>query len=134
MQAMLIIVVGILFLVALLAFLVTKNTEFDNICDFAGIVLFITSLFLVFCLIGWGVTSLDADVRRENMETQYQSILYQIENEECWDDFEGKHKLYNEIIGWNNRLASGKKNQRNLWTGFTIPDIYDDFEFIEFPE
>ena len=35
------------------------------------------------------------------------------------------------IIGFIEDLSANQKNQRDFWIGIYIPNIYDQFEFIE---
>lgn len=43
----------------------------------------------------------------------------------------GKYELMADIEAWNTDLAYWKEIQRNFWVGIFIPDIYDEFEYIE---
>lgn len=63
----------------------------------------------------------------------YNSLVYQYENAILdWDDdVVGKKELYNQIQEWNKDLAWYKSAQRDFWIGTYIPNIYDQFEFIE---
>ena len=36
-----------------------------------------------------------------------------------------------DIREWNEDLAANKVKQHNFWYGIFVPDIYDQFEFIE---
>ena len=74
---------------------------------------------------------LDGDI--EAYEARYESLTYQYENELYDNDNDiGKKELMSEIQDWNEDLARHKANQDNFWIGIYIPDVYDQFEFIEY--
>lgn len=67
-----------------------------------------------------------------SMHHRYDSLVYQAENHLYDDDIHvSKKELANQITSWNEDLAKGKINQRDLWIGIFVPDIYDEFEFID---
>ena len=76
---------------------------------------------------------IDGDVERNRV--RYDSLMYQYEN--CLYDNDndvGKKELMSEIQSWNEDLAWCKTMQRNPWIGIYIPDVYDQFDFIEIHE
>lgn len=76
---------------------------------------------------------LDGDVERN--QVRYDSLMYQYEN--CLYDNDndvGKKELMSEIQSWNEDLAWYKTMQRNPWIGIYIPNVYDQFDFIELRE
>ena len=76
---------------------------------------------------------IDGDVER--YQVRYDSLMYQYEN--CLYDNDndvGKKELMSEIQSWNEDLAWYKTMQRNPWIGIYIPNVYDQFDFIELRE
>lgn len=66
------------------------------------------------------------------MNTRYDTLTYQYENNFYDNDNDvGKYELMADIQAWNEDLARSKNNQRDPWIGIYIPDIYDQFEYIE---
>lgn len=65
----------------------------------------------------------------------YESLTYQLENNIYDSDNNiGKAELYEKITDWNIDLARGKTMTHNIWIGVFWSDMYDEFDFIEFPE
>ena len=93
----------------------------------------ILGVFSVFsCLIVLGVNHIDVngDIARINVERE--SLVYQYENDIYDNDNDlGKKELMDDIREYNSRLATMKERQDDFWVGIFIPNIYDQFEFIE---
>lgn len=68
-------------------------------------------------------------------KARYDVLVYQLENDIYENDNDlGKRDLYKDIQSWNEDLARNKAKQRDFWVGIFTPNIYDQFEFIEFKE
>ena len=79
------------------------------------------------------VNYIGVDAAISKKEQTYKSLVYQYENAVLdWDDdVIGKKELYNQIEEWNTDVAWYKSAQKDFWIGTYIPNIYDQFEFIE---
>ena len=64
---------------------------------------------------------------------KYESLTYQLENNLYDNDNDlGKKELYNEIREWNEDLAYNQTIQDDFWLGIYYPNVFDQFEFIEY--
>ena len=83
---------------------------------------------IIFCC---SYTGVDGQIAA--YQARHESLTYQYENDfyDNGNDL-GKKELMSEIQEWNEDLAYYKENQDDFWIGIYIPDIYDQFEFIEY--
>ena len=66
-------------------------------------------------------------------EARYEALTYKMESTTCRDEFGFLSKeVIDEVQNWNEDLAGDKAMQRNFWIGIYIPNIYDNFEFIDY--
>lgn len=91
-----------------------------------GAVAVISSLIIMGCnYFGLDGYVAQMDVRHESLAYQYENDIYDNDNDL------GKRELMVNIQGWNEDLACYRERQDDLWVGIYIPNIYDQFEFIE---
>lgn len=89
----------------------------------AFIVLFIVAI----------ISNIGIDGQIASNEQRYESLVYQFENDIYDNDNDlGKKELYNQIQDWNEDVAKGQALQNDPLVGIFYPDIYDQFEVIEF--
>ena len=66
-------------------------------------------------------------------QERYNALIYKVESDSYRDEFGLLNKeVIDEIQEWNEDLAFRKSNQRDFWIGIFIPNIYDDFEKIDY--
>ena len=97
----------------------------------ASVILGVVVLVMSICIIE---AHIPAEAKVEQYQMRYESLLYQYENDvyDGDDDVVGKRDLYTDIEHWNSDLAYRKRIQRDFWVGIFYPNIYDQFEFIEY--
>lgn len=111
------------------------NTKYDTTwLKCIGCVIAVVAVIVVIgCLTAIIVrhTAVDAYVA-ENQE-RYKSLTYQLENDLYDNDNDiGKKDLYDEIREWNEDLAYFQSVQDDFWIGIFYPNVYDQFEFIDY--
>ena len=110
--------------------------DFRELLFGASFVLIILSAIAI--LTGLGVIAgnrIGAEAKAMELKERYNSLVYQLENELYDNDNDlGKKELYDEIREWNEDLAYHKNVQNDSWIGIFYPKIFDQLEFIVYPE
>ena len=124
----------ILIVIGIICFIVYENTMSGEwVCN-VGMIFEVSGWLAIFVSIFiFAVTYIGLDGNIETYKARYESLTYQYENELYDNDNDiGKKELMSEIQDWNEDLARHKANQDDFWIGIYIPDVYDQFEFIEY--
>jgi hypothetical protein len=75
--------------------------------------------------------NLKADAKKEELREQYSAIMYKVENGR--DELGIKDKeILDDIEQWNTSIKHYKTLQSNVWIGIFVPDIYDEFDTIDY--
>lgn len=117
---------------------ISSKVEADIASDWPEHVAWIASVMLGITVLIMGIVIAEAHIpanaKVEQYQMRYESLVYQYENDvyDGDDDVVGKRDLYTDIEHWNSDLAYYKRIQKDLWVGIFYPDIYDQFEFIEY--
>lgn len=128
-----IIVLGVL--ITGIVFLVLYNNDVlhSNAWENAGVAItFVGAIALVVTLTVFGFGHLGQDGYVAENKQRYETIIYQYKNNMYDNDNDlGKKELMNQIQDWNEDLAWYRANQQDFWIGIFIPNIFDQFEFID---
>lgn len=78
-------------------------------------------------------THLGIDAKVEQSKERYEAITYKVESGACRDEFGLLNKeVIDEIQNWNEDVVYEQKIQNNFWTGIFHPNVYDQFETIDY--
>ena len=102
--------------------------------DFWGVAIaLIFGVISIFLLCGIIIENANAPGELASNRERYEALVFKAESEEARDEFGllNSGVLY-DIQKWNEDLAYNKELQRNFWVGIFIPNIYDEFERIDY--
>lgn len=106
--------------------------KFDEIELLGGIIMAIGIFGFLFTLVVLIGSHVGIDGKVAGLQTRYETLVYQYENDIYDNDNDlGKRDLMEDIREWNEDLSAKQANQNDFWIGIFIPDIYDQFEYIE---
>ena len=101
--------------------------------DFAGLVIFIGSILTLGAVIAVAVGFIGIDAKVAEYKAGYQVLDYQIKNNFYDNDNEiGKLQLMQRVEYWNRDLSYRQNIQDDFWIGIFIPNVYDQFEYIDY--
>ena len=106
--------------------------DFEFLFYFSSAVAILAAIALLIEIIVLCVNYIGVDGYIQRMNVRHDMLVYQYENDIYDNDNDlGKRELIEDIQSWNEDLAARKEIQDDTWIGIFIPDIYDQFEFIE---
>lgn len=117
------------FVIIIIAGFVLFNFDLENL----GIAISVIGIFgIIASVVVLAINYIGIDGYIARMNTRYETLVYQYENDIYDNDNDlGKRELMVDIQNWNEDLSSRRERQRDFWIGIYIPNIYDQFEFIE---
>ena len=117
-----------------------KNKLFDFLyCNddtleiIGGITTFISGLIMIIMIIILCCMYTGIDARVEQSKETFDAITYKVESGACRDEFGLLNKeVIDEIQSWNESIIYNQKMQNDFWVGIFYPNIYDQFETIDY--
>ena len=71
--------------------------------------------------------------RVEQSKETFDAITYKVESGACRDEFGLLNKeVIDEIQSWNESIIYNQKMQNDFWVGVFYPNVYDQFETIDY--
>ena len=88
---------------------------------------------MVIMLIVFACNYIGVNAQVEKNKEQYNAITYKVESGACRDEFGLLNKkVIDEIQDWNENITYYKNLQKDFWVGIFIPNVYDQFETIDY--
>lgn len=116
--------------ISLVIFYKTSDGYLINAICFTLVLL--ATIAVVVSLIIMGINYIGVDGYIAKMNTRYNTLVYQYENDIYDNDNDlGKRELMKDIQSWNEDLSARRERQDDFWIGIYIPNIYDQFELIQ---
>lgn len=117
------------FVIIIIAGFVLFTYDLENL----GIAISVIGIFgIIASVVVLAINYIGIDGYIARMNTRYETLVYQYENDIYDNDNDlGKRELMVDIQNWNEGLSSRRERQRDFWIGIYIPNIYDQFEYIE---
>ena len=117
------------FVIIIIAGFVLFTFDLENL----GIAISTIGIFgIIISVVVLAINYIGIDGYIARMNTRYEILVYQYENDIYDNDNDlGKRELMVDIQKWNEDLSSRRERQRDFWIGIYIPNIYDQFEYIE---
>ena len=117
-----------------------KNKFFDFLYDnddtlkfIGGITTFISGFIMIIMITILCCMYIDIDARVEQSKETFDAITYKVESGVCRDEFGLLNKeVIDEIQSWNESIIYNQKMQNDFWVGVFYPNIYDQFETIDY--
>lgn len=93
---------------------------------------FIGACAVLISVIALGINYINIDGYVARCNARYDMLVYQYENDIYDNDNDlGKRELIKDIQSWNEDLVNNREKQNDFWVGIYVPNIYDQFEFIQ---
>ena len=106
----------------------------DGYFLYAGAIVTVASVIIaIIMLVFISVNQIGGRISFEKNQERYKALIYKVESDSYRDELGLLNKeVIDEMQDWNEDLTFYKSNQRDFWIGIFIPNIYDDFEMIDY--
>ena len=106
----------------------------DDILRFiGGITTFISGFVMIIMITILCCMYIGIDARVEQSKETFDAITYKVESGACRDEFGLLNKeVIDEIQSWNESIIYNQKMQNDFWVGVFYPNVYDQFETIDY--
>lgn len=105
----------------------------DSFRCFGWITTLISGFIMLIMIVCITSVYIQANARVEKLKETYNALTYKVESDACRDEFGLLNKeIIDEIQEWNEDITYSKNIQRNFWIGIFIPNVYDQFETIDY--
>ena len=105
----------------------------DTLKFIGGITTFISGFIMVIMITILCCMYIGIDARVEQSKETFDAITYKVESGACRDEFGLLNKeVIDEIQSWNESIIYNQKMQNDFWVGVFYPNVYDQFETIDY--
>lgn len=93
----------------------------------------ISGIIIVIMIIVFACNYIGVNAQVEKNKEQYNAITYKVESGACRDELGLLNKeVIDEIQDWNENITYYKNIQKDFWVGIFVPNVYDQFETIDY--
>ena len=105
----------------------------DTLKFIGGITTFISGFIMIIMITILCCMYIGIDARVEQSKETFDAITYKVESGACRDEFGLLNKeVIDEIQSWNESVIYNQKMQNDFWVGVFYPNVYDQFETIDY--
>jgi hypothetical protein len=104
-----------------------------TIKSFGRVTVVISGIIMVIMIFVFACVYIGVNAQVERNKERYNAITYKVESGACRDEFGLLNKeVIDEIQDWNEDVTYYKIFQKDFWVGIFVPNIYDQFETIDY--
>lgn len=93
----------------------------------------VSGIIMAIMIIVFACDYIGVNAQVEKNKEQYNAITYKVESGACRDEFGLLNKeVIDEIQDWNENITYYKNLQKDFWVGIFVPNVYDQFETIDY--
>ena len=109
---------------------------YQNDCtikSFGWCTVVISGIIMVIMIVVFACAYIGVNAQVERNKERYNAITYKVESGACRDEFGLLNKeVIDEIQDWNEDVTYYKNFQKDFWVGIFVPNVYDQFETIDY--
>lgn len=105
----------------------------DTIEIFGWVTVAVSGVIMAIMITVFACNYIGVNAQVEKAKERYNAITYKVESGACRDEFGLLNKeVIDEIQDWNEDVTYCKNFQKDFWVGIFVPNVYDQFETIDY--